>query len=53
MNDIWVDQAAIIELLNMYATCLDNRDWSGLEDVFHPEAKGHYGSPIDGRSAIV
>lgn len=48
-----VDRTAIVELLNRYATCLDERDWSGLEDVLHPDARGHYGSPIQGRSAII
>jgi 3-phenylpropionate/cinnamic acid dioxygenase small subunit len=48
-----VDRTAIVELLNRYATCLDERDWSGLEDVFHPDANGHYGSLIEGRSAII
>lgn len=47
------DRTAIVELLNRYATCLDERDWSGLEDVFHIDARGHYGSPIQGRSAII
>ena len=48
-----VDRTAIIELVNKYATYLDNRDWSGLDDVFHPDAKGHYGSPVEGRGAII
>lgn len=48
-----VDRTAIVELLSRYATCLDERDWSGLEDVFHPDARGHYGPLIHGRSAII
>lgn len=48
-----VDRTQIIDLLSRYATCLDNRDWAGLDDVFHPDARGHYGSLNEGRSAIV
>ena len=48
-----VDRTAVIALLTRYATCLDSRDWSGLEDVFHPDANGHYGSLSEGRSAII
>jgi hypothetical protein len=48
-----IDRTAIVDLLNRYSTCLDKRDWSGLDDVFHPDAKGHYGSLIEGRSAII
>jgi SnoaL-like domain len=48
-----VARTAILDLLNRYSTCLDERDWSGLEDVFHPDARGHYGSLIEGRSAII
>jgi SnoaL-like domain len=48
-----VDRIAIVELVDRYATCLDNRDWSGLEDVFHPDAKGHYGRLTEGRRAII
>ncbi|MCV7092134.1 nuclear transport factor 2 family protein [Mycobacterium interjectum] len=47
------DRTAIVNLLNRYATCLDDRHWQGLEEVFHPEARGHYGSLIEGRSAII
>jgi hypothetical protein len=32
---------------------LDSRDWDGLDDVFHPEAVGHYGVTMVGRPAIV
>ena len=49
------DRHAIIDLLNSYATCLDTRDWSGLNDVFHQQATGFYGVPLngrDGRSSI-
>jgi len=47
------DRAAVIDLLNRYATCLDNRDWPGLDHVFHPDATGFYGSLLHGRAAIV
>ena len=45
------DRHLIIDLLNSYATCLDARDWSGLNDVFHPRAKGVYGVELNGRDA--
>jgi hypothetical protein len=47
------DRQAIIDVLNSYATCLDTRDWSGLNDVFHPNATGEYGVELNGRAAIV
>ena len=50
---VCVDRIAIVDLLNSYSTCLDERDWSGLEGVFHPDATGRYGSIVKGRSAII
>ena len=47
------DRQAITAILDRYATCLDNRDWSGLAEVFHPDATARYGVPFDGRPAIV
>jgi hypothetical protein len=47
------DRHAIIDILNQYATCLDARDWDGLDAVFHQDAVGHYGVVIEGRPAIV
>jgi SnoaL-like domain len=47
------DRLAVIDVLNTYATCLDSRDWGGLDDVFHHDAVGHYGSLLEGRQAIV
>jgi 3-phenylpropionate/cinnamic acid dioxygenase small subunit len=47
------DRHAIIDVLNAYATALDARDWDGLEAVFHEHAVGHYGTVLEGRSAIV
>ena len=47
------DRHSIIDLLNSYATCLDARDWSGLNDVFHPRATGVYGVQLNGRDQIV
>jgi SnoaL-like domain len=44
---------AIIAVLNSYATCLDARDWSGLEEVFHPDATAVYGVRLESRSVIV
>ena len=43
------ERQAIIDVLNAYATCLDTRDWSGLNDVFHPRATGIYGVELNGR----
>jgi len=47
------ERQAIIDVLNTYATCLDTRHWSGLNDVFHPRATGKYGVELNGRAAIV
>jgi SnoaL-like domain len=47
------ERQPIISVLNRYATCLDSRDWSGLDEVFHPDATASYGVPLDGRPAIV
>jgi hypothetical protein len=47
------DRQAIIGVLNSYATCLDARDWAGLDEVFHPEATAVYGARLEGRSEIV
>jgi hypothetical protein len=47
------EQQAIIAILNRYATCLDNRDWPGLDGVFHPDATARYGAALKGRPAIV
>jgi 3-phenylpropionate/cinnamic acid dioxygenase small subunit len=48
------DRQAIVDLLNRYSTCLDNRDWDGLEEVFHGDAVGVYGgTKYEGRVAVV
>jgi SnoaL-like domain len=47
------EREAIIGVLNSYATCLDARDWSGLNEVFDPDATAVYGRRLEGRSAIV
>jgi 3-phenylpropionate/cinnamic acid dioxygenase small subunit len=41
------DRTQIIALLNKYATCLDSREWTRLDEVFHSDARAHYGSPSD------
>lgn len=38
------DRLAIGELLAVYCTALDQRDWARLHDVFAPEATCDYGS---------
>jgi hypothetical protein len=48
-----IARQAIIDVLNAYATCLDARDWIGLNDVFHPQAVGVYAATLTGRAAIV
>jgi len=48
-----IERQAIVDVLNTYATCLDTRDWSGLDNVFHPEAVGVYGVTLTGRVAII
>jgi hypothetical protein len=53
MNCECTERQAIIDVLNAYATCLDTRDWLGLNDVFHPQAVGIYGAALTGRTAIV
>ena len=47
------ERQAIIDVLNAYATCLDTRDWLGLNNVFHPEAVGIYAATLNGRTEIV
>ena len=47
------ERQAIVDVLNAYATCLDTRDWLGLNDVFHPQAVGVYGATLTGRAAII
>ncbi len=47
------DRHAVIDVVNQYATCLDARDWAGLDGVFTHDAVGHYGTVIEGRHAIV
>jgi len=47
------ERQAIIDVLNTYATCLDTRDWLGLNNVFHPQAIGIYAVTLDGRTAII
>jgi hypothetical protein len=47
------ERQAIVDVLNAYATCLDTRDWLGLNNVFHPQAVGVYGATLTGRAAII
>ncbi len=47
------DRQAIVDLLNHYATCLDHRDWSGLDAVFDADAIGDYGAVLTGRTRLV
>ncbi|AEV74746.1 hypothetical protein MycrhN_4244 [Mycolicibacterium rhodesiae NBB3] len=47
------ERLAIVDVLNTYATCLDNRDWLGLNDVFHADATADYGGALTGRTSIV
>jgi hypothetical protein len=47
------DRQAIVDVLNLYAACLDARDWSGLRSVFHPDATADYGGALTGRATIV
>lgn len=47
------ERQAIIDVLNAYATCLDARDWSGLDDVFHPDAVGIYAATLTGRAVVI
>ena len=47
------ERQQIIDVLNRYATCLDTRDWLGLNDVFHPQAVGIYAVTLNGRTEIV
>ncbi|MGZ8813386.1 MAG: nuclear transport factor 2 family protein, partial [Mycobacterium sp.] len=48
-----IERQQIIDTLNTYATCLDTRDWLGLNNVFHPQAVGIYAVTLNGRAAIV
>jgi hypothetical protein len=47
------ERQTIITILNRYATCLDSRDWPGLDEVFHPDATARYSVALHGRPAIV
>ena len=47
------DQQAIVDLLNRYATCLDHRDWDGLDTVFAADVTGDYGAVLAGRARVV
>lgn len=51
------DRDAIVEVLNLYSYCLDERDWLLLDQVFTADALGSYGGPgspsLKGREAIV
>jgi hypothetical protein len=47
------ERQAIVDVLNAYATCLDTRDWLGLNNVFHRQATGIYATTLAGRAAIV
>lgn len=53
--DTLLQERRIERVLNRYATALDGRDWSALDDVFASDATAYYegiGS-YNGRSAIV
>jgi hypothetical protein len=51
------DRDAVVEVVNLYAYCLDERDWPGLDEVFAADASARYGGPegppLNGRPAIV
>ena len=47
------DRHAIVAVLNLYATCLDARDWAGLGEVFTTDATAEYAVHLEGRSTIV
>lgn len=48
------DQQQVVRVVNLYAQCLDGRDWAALDDVFVEEATADYGGrAITGRAAIV
>ncbi|MEU1961395.1 nuclear transport factor 2 family protein [Nocardia sp. NPDC019304] len=48
------DHRAIVDVLNRYGYALDGRDWTMLEDVFHPDASGDYGGfRVEGRATLI
>jgi SnoaL-like domain len=47
------DRQAVVDVLNRYASCLDNRDWHGLDSVFVQDATGDYGATLTGRTSLV
>lgn len=47
------ERQGIIDTLDAYATCLDARDWLGLDNVFHPQAVGIYAVTLNGRAEII
>jgi 3-phenylpropionate/cinnamic acid dioxygenase small subunit len=47
------DRVAVIDTVNRYATALDTRDWSLLDEVFTIDAVGDYGAgELKGREAL-
>jgi 3-phenylpropionate/cinnamic acid dioxygenase small subunit len=47
------DRQAVVDVLNRYARCLDNRDWNGLDSVFDLNVTGDYGAVLTGRTTLV
>jgi len=47
------DRAAVIDTVNRYATALDSREWTLLDEVFTPDAVADFGAgPLHGRDAL-
>jgi 3-phenylpropionate/cinnamic acid dioxygenase small subunit len=47
------DRTAVIDTVNRYATALDSRDWTLLDEVFTPDAVGDFGAgTLCGREAL-
>lgn len=47
-----VDRAQIAELLVRYATCIDNRDWAGLQDCYAEDGVMQHGEASVPREAV-
>jgi ketosteroid isomerase-like protein len=47
-----VDRAQIAELLVHYASCIDARDWTGLQDTYTEDGVMQHGTVSVGREAV-